>query len=237
MGWGFNWDWGGSAEFNKGMNAWAKGQFETAMNILKPLAEEGNIKAQAQVGSMYRFGNGVPGNKEKAIMWYSKAADQGSKEAKYIIVELEEMSQVKDAFPFSVWNRTLCDNKDYLSINYEKEVWDLNDCLECVVLEWRRLGDAKNVVIVSEKNQKSTFNIYNYKFEAAHGVNPTYESFIFKYGLPSKTLRFKQGAVVASGKSSRRYSYFLDYKGERYSCIAIYVEKWFFGLDSWRQPE
>ncbi|HEY4052808.1 MAG TPA: tetratricopeptide repeat protein [Terriglobales bacterium] len=40
-------------------------------------AEEGDAKAQANLGSMYSHGQGVPQNYVEALRWYRRAADQG----------------------------------------------------------------------------------------------------------------------------------------------------------------
>jgi len=49
----------------------------------KALAEQGNASAQANLGIMYEFGDGVPENKAEAVRWYRLAAEQGNAPAQY----------------------------------------------------------------------------------------------------------------------------------------------------------
>ena len=49
--------WG--ADFDKGLAAYKNDDFKSALNEWVPLAEEGDAKAQAALGEMHDFGNGV----------------------------------------------------------------------------------------------------------------------------------------------------------------------------------
>ncbi|MGD8566540.1 MAG: tetratricopeptide repeat protein [Gammaproteobacteria bacterium] len=48
-----------------------------------PLAENGNVEAQYDIGTMYERGNGVAKSMEKAFEWYMKSAKQGNDKAAY----------------------------------------------------------------------------------------------------------------------------------------------------------
>ena len=50
---------------------------ETALEEWIPLAEQGDLTAQFNVGAMYKNGQGVPQDDQAAAMWYEKAAEQG----------------------------------------------------------------------------------------------------------------------------------------------------------------
>ena len=50
-----------------------KGVFE----IMYPLALEGNLQAQSNLGMLYNLGRGVDENKELAYWWFSEAAERG----------------------------------------------------------------------------------------------------------------------------------------------------------------
>ena len=63
---------GGSVD--EGARAYAKGEYSEALQILQPLAKEGNFGAQYYLGEMYRAGDGVPKNLEKAIELFRGAA-------------------------------------------------------------------------------------------------------------------------------------------------------------------
>ena len=63
--------------FEQGDAAYAAGDYETAFNILMPLARQGDIRSQISIAGMYFSGVGVPKNLDRAITWYRLAAEQG----------------------------------------------------------------------------------------------------------------------------------------------------------------
>jgi uncharacterized protein len=65
------------ADFDKGLEAAQKGDFATALDEWKPLAEEGYSKAQYNIAIMYDNGQGVPQDYEQAFKWYAMSAEQG----------------------------------------------------------------------------------------------------------------------------------------------------------------
>ena len=69
----------------KGSAAYAEGDFERAMSILRPLADDGEAAAQFYVGEMYRFGRGVKKDEARSATWYKKAATNGSSDAQYAL--------------------------------------------------------------------------------------------------------------------------------------------------------
>ena len=60
-----------------GREAAKRGDYPTAMRILRPLADQGDAAAQFYLGLMYASGQGVPQDYAVAVSWYRKAADQG----------------------------------------------------------------------------------------------------------------------------------------------------------------
>lgn len=58
------------------VNAMRKGDFELALNELRPLVEKNDSNAQFLMGMLYEAGNGVPKDQAKAASWYRKAAEQ-----------------------------------------------------------------------------------------------------------------------------------------------------------------
>jgi TPR repeat protein len=48
-----------------------------ALRLFRPLAEQGNAKAQTVLGVMFRKGEGVPKNPARAYMWFSLARKHG----------------------------------------------------------------------------------------------------------------------------------------------------------------
>jgi TPR repeat protein len=59
-----------------GYTAYTRGDFATAMRLMRPLADQGNITAQTVVGLMYYFNHG--GDYVNAYMWFNLAAAQGN---------------------------------------------------------------------------------------------------------------------------------------------------------------
>ncbi len=66
------------ADFNAGVAAYKRGAYATALREWRPLAEQGNAKAQYNLGLMYRKGQGVPQDDAWAVGWWRKAAEQGN---------------------------------------------------------------------------------------------------------------------------------------------------------------
>mgnify|MGYP006132023767 CR=1 FL=1 len=66
-----------SADWNKGLDAYANGDYAAAMREWKPLAEQGDTEAQSQLGQMYANGKGVVQDYKMAVKWFKKAAEQG----------------------------------------------------------------------------------------------------------------------------------------------------------------
>ena len=70
-----------AADFQKGLDAALRGDFATAQQEWRPLAEQGNAVAQYNLGQMYRNGDGVTEDDSQAVYWYRKAAEQGDSDA------------------------------------------------------------------------------------------------------------------------------------------------------------
>ena len=67
--------------FDMGLRAFAAGDFKAALAQWIPLAEQGHVIAQNNVGVMYAKGNGVIENDNTAVEWLTLAAEQGFAEA------------------------------------------------------------------------------------------------------------------------------------------------------------
>jgi TPR repeat protein len=67
---------GWSSDYQKGLDAALRGDFETALREWKPLAEQGNAAAQHDLGRMYYVGDGVLQDYKTAAEWYALAAMQ-----------------------------------------------------------------------------------------------------------------------------------------------------------------
>ena len=64
-----------------GVEAADRGDYATALRLLRPLAETGNPDAQINLGNMYFDGNGVVQDYAESVRWYLLAADQGNADA------------------------------------------------------------------------------------------------------------------------------------------------------------
>ena len=69
------------AGFEEGVAAYNRGDFASAMAQFKPLAVQGDPRAQFNVGLMYEDGRGVVQNYREALQWYKIAAQQGNARA------------------------------------------------------------------------------------------------------------------------------------------------------------
>ena len=68
-----------------GADAWAKGDYDAAVDNWRPLAEKGDPDAQFNLGQAYRWGRGVPASLGAAQTWYERAAEQNQMDAQVIL--------------------------------------------------------------------------------------------------------------------------------------------------------
>ena len=61
-------------DYQKGFAAAQSGDFVTALQEWRPLAEQGDADAQNNIGAMYELGHGVLQDNVMAHMWYKIAA-------------------------------------------------------------------------------------------------------------------------------------------------------------------
>ncbi len=71
------------ADFQAGFDAYNSGDYATAYREWLPLAEQGDAKAQFNIGALYDFGEGVLKDDAVAVQWYRLAAAQGDVEAQF----------------------------------------------------------------------------------------------------------------------------------------------------------
>lgn len=64
--------------FGDSVTAFISGDYETALKIARPLAAQGDARAQDFLGEMYEDGNGVAQDYQEALKWYRLSAHQGS---------------------------------------------------------------------------------------------------------------------------------------------------------------
>jgi TPR repeat protein len=69
--------------FQDGLAAAERGDYATARELWRPLAEQGNAPAQFNLGLMYQSGIGVPRDYATAVKWFQSAAERGDARAQY----------------------------------------------------------------------------------------------------------------------------------------------------------
>ena len=72
-----------SSDFQKGVDAYNKRDYATALREWRPLAEQGHADAQTRLGWMYAEGEGGPEDDKEAMKWYRLAAEQGYAPAQF----------------------------------------------------------------------------------------------------------------------------------------------------------
>ena len=100
-----------------GMAAYNRGDYLPAMKLFRPLAREGNARAQATIGAMYRKGQGVAKSSAHAFMWLSIAAARGDAVAR---TEMTEMSRTMSAEELAQARELMraCEASDYRNCEY-----------------------------------------------------------------------------------------------------------------------
>lgn len=65
------------ADFADGLAAFDAGDYATAFEEWRVLADQGDTEAQIAIAGMYLAGNGVPTDAAQAAHWYARAAGRG----------------------------------------------------------------------------------------------------------------------------------------------------------------
>ena len=71
-------------------DAYLREDYATALSVWRPLAEQGEPRAQMWLGFMSETGRAVPQTFMEAAKWYIKAADQGEPRAQMMLGYLYE---------------------------------------------------------------------------------------------------------------------------------------------------
>lgn len=94
-----------------------QGRYAEALPLYRYLAEQGNAKAQFNLGLMYDLGQCVTQDYAKAVYWYSKAAEQGNAKAQYNLALKYQTGQgvVQDSTTAGYWYRKAAESnaKEY----------------------------------------------------------------------------------------------------------------------------
>jgi len=69
--------------FEDAVAAYGRGDYETALKLMQPLANQGDARARFNVGTMHLGGKGVPQDSAEAGKWFLAAAQQGYAPAQF----------------------------------------------------------------------------------------------------------------------------------------------------------
>jgi uncharacterized protein len=114
------------ADVDKGIAAYEKQDYATALKEFKESAEQGDASAQFGLGLMYANGQGVVQNERAAIEWFQKAAEQGLSDAQYNLGVMYYFGQgvVKNMntayFWFLIANANGYDTKTFIELAEKK---------------------------------------------------------------------------------------------------------------------
>jgi len=70
-------------EYQTAIDAYNRGDYQTSLKLILPIAKKGFSKAQYNLGVMYDKGRGVDKSLKKAMKWFQFAAEQGHAKAQY----------------------------------------------------------------------------------------------------------------------------------------------------------
>jgi TPR repeat protein len=100
-----------------GMVAYNRGDYMPAIRLFRPLAKQGNARAQHLIGVMYHRGEGVARNPVRALAWFTLAAARGDSDAKAKLRDVsktmtpDEISQAQEM-------AQACETSNYRSCEY-----------------------------------------------------------------------------------------------------------------------
>ena len=86
--------------YRTGSRAYMTGDYATALKHMRPLAKQGNRKAQKTLGWMYANGRGVAKDDVMAFVWFTVAVENGDRTAGRNLAGIENRlneAQLKEA--------------------------------------------------------------------------------------------------------------------------------------------
>jgi hypothetical protein len=91
-----------------------EGRYEKAAKLLRPVAEQGDARAQYILGNLYFDGWGVSKDEQAAAHWYQLSAEQGDVDAQYRLGELCYKGQgvLQDYKKAAKWYRLSAEHGD-----------------------------------------------------------------------------------------------------------------------------
>ena len=115
--------------YQDALAAYGRGDYATALSLLRPLAAQGNATAQFVLGMMYNYGQGVVQDYKEAMKWSRLAAAQGDVDAQYMLGEMYDLGQgvVQNYVRAHMWFMlSVANGATYASKNRDKVAKKLN---------------------------------------------------------------------------------------------------------------
>jgi hypothetical protein len=113
------------SEYMQGKAIFDSGDYQLALAMLTPLAEQGHNKAQLLVGAMYEQGIGTAKDTQSAEHWYKKSALRNNADAQFLLGMLYlNSNSTKATFNAMNWIKQAANNGDTTAqkfINKAKE--------------------------------------------------------------------------------------------------------------------
>jgi TPR repeat protein len=107
----------GAGPWEDGMASYNRGDYTPAIRLFRPLAEQGNAKAQHLIGVMYHRGEGVARNSVRAFAWFSLAAAHGDRDAKAKLRDVSKTLTAKELAQAKEMAQA-CETSNYRSCEY-----------------------------------------------------------------------------------------------------------------------
>jgi len=179
-------------------------------SVARTHAEQGDIKAEKLLASMYYYGRGVPQSYAAAVQWYQKGADQGDAEAEYYLSFMyhEGKGVPLDNANFLLWCRRAADQgfarAEFVLGNayYDGKVLS-QDYAEAV--RWYRKA--------ADQNDPNSESALGYMYRNGQGVQQdNYEAVRWyrraaAHGNPGAQRFITSNDAHRAGRSNWRYAY------------------------------
>jgi uncharacterized protein len=169
--------------------AYGKGNYATALLLLRPLAEQGTARAQILLGVMYSRGQGMAQNYGEAMKWYRRAADHGDATAQVAVGAMyaNGLGVPQDHAKAMEWFRKAADQGDAHAQNDLGSMYDRGDGVPqdyAEAMKWYRRAANQGYA-----NAQSNIAIM---YNNGHGVPQDYAE-----GLKWSRLAAEQGFAAA----------------------------------------
>ena len=158
-----------AAGFYTGWDAYKVGDYKTAFQEWKPLAEQEDARSQYMLGEMYLYGQGVNKDYNQAFKWVSLAAEQESEPAQVMLgaMYLVGTGVTKSYKQAAKWFRLAAEQgylpaQEYLKLLLEGKNtdWDLEKRIALVILYDIDKSITTNITTKASSSTGGDRNLY-----------------------------------------------------------------------------